>query len=80
MRNRLARSTARMHARHLDPMVLDLYALPAQIGMPIYKAWNAKEDLLDLLAPARSHSDRTEISKRRTRCYAGRDAAWLPPE
>jgi hypothetical protein len=49
LRNRLTRSGARMHARHLDPMVDDLRSLPKKIGLPILAAWNAKEDLMDLL-------------------------------
>lgn len=39
-------------------MVDDLQALPARLGRPILAAWNAKEDLLDLLALARTHPDR----------------------
>jgi hypothetical protein len=54
LRNRLTRSAARMHEKHLDPMIDDLRALPAPIGTPILAAWNAKEDLLDLLALART--------------------------
>ena len=50
LRNRLARSAARMHAAHLDPVVEDLDALPSRICKPVLGAWNAKEDLLDLLA------------------------------
>lgn len=50
LRNRLTRSAARMNAEHLDPMIDDLHALPTGIGTPILAAWNAKEDLLDLLA------------------------------
>jgi hypothetical protein len=49
LRNRLTRSGAWMHARHLDPMVDDLRSLPKKIGLPILAAWNAKEDLMDLL-------------------------------
>jgi hypothetical protein len=33
-------------------MVEDLQALPARLSRPILAAWNAKEDLLDLLALA----------------------------
>lgn len=39
-----------MHESHLDPMIDDLRAVTAEIGTPILAAWNAKEDLLDLLA------------------------------
>lgn len=69
LRNRLTRSAARMHATHLDPMIDDLQALPAAIGTPILAAWNAKEDLLDLLALARTHPDRTAIWTRLSRFY-----------
>jgi hypothetical protein len=52
LRNRLTRPAARIHAKHLDPMVDDLKALPKKIGAPILAAWNAKEDLMGLLAHA----------------------------
>lgn len=92
LRNRLTRSAARMHAKHLDPMVDDLHALPTGIGTPILTAWNAKEDLLDLLALARTHPDRTAIWARLSRFYercgasgqpelerlAGTVSAWWP--
>ena len=61
LRNRLTRSAARMHEKHLDPMIDDLRALPAAIGAPILDACNAKEDLLDLLALARTHPCRAAI-------------------
>lgn len=69
LRNRLTRSAARMHAAQLDPMVDDLRALPDKIGVPILTAWNAKEDLLDLLALARAHPPRSVISNALTRFY-----------
>ncbi|MEV0169333.1 ISL3 family transposase [Nonomuraea fuscirosea] len=78
LRNRLTRSAARMHARQLDPMVDDLQALPARLGAPILAAWNAKEDLLDLLALARTHPDRTVIAERLFRCYDRCAASGLP--
>lgn len=78
LRNRLTRSAARMHGRHLDPMVLDLYALPPTIGRPILAAWNAKEDLLDILALARTHPDRSTISHRLARFYQACADAGLP--
>jgi transposase len=78
LRNRLTRSAARMHAKHLDPMVLDLHALPVKIGMPIYRAWNAKEDLLDLLALARTQPDRTTVSSRLIRFYEACADSGLP--
>jgi transposase len=78
LRNRLTRSAARMHARQLDPMVDDLHALPARLGRPILAAWNAKEDLLDLLALARTHPDRTVIADRLFRFYDRCAASGLP--
>lgn len=78
LRNRLTRSAARMHAKHLDPTVLDLYTRPAKIGMPIYRAWNAKEDLLDLLALARTLPSRVEVSRRLTRFYEACADSRLP--
>jgi transposase len=78
LRNRLTRSAARMHATHLDPMVDDLRALPAGIGTPILAAWNAKEDLLDLLALARSHPDRTAVWTRLSRFYERCGTSGLP--
>lgn len=68
LRNRLTRSAARRHANHLDPMVDDLAAL-GQLGADILTAWNAKEDLLDLLALARAHPDRAVIAHRLHRFY-----------
>jgi transposase len=78
LRNRLTRSAARMHAKHLDPMVDDLHTLPTAIGTPILAAWNAKEDLLDLLALARTHPDRTAIWTRLSRFYERCGASGLP--
>lgn len=78
LRNRLTRSAARMHATHLDPMVDDLHALPTGIGTPILTAWNAKEDLLDLLALARTHPDRAVIWTRLSRFYERCSASGLP--
>ncbi|MEV0382760.1 ISL3 family transposase [Nonomuraea sp. NPDC050643] len=78
LRNRLTRSAARMHARQLDPMVDDLQALPARLGAPILAAWNAKEDLLDLLALARTHPDRHVIADRLFRFYDRCASSGLP--
>jgi transposase len=69
LRNRLTRSAQRMHADHLDPMVDDLHSLPKRIGKPILAAWNAKEDLLDLLALTRTQPVRSVIADRLTRFY-----------
>lgn len=78
LRNRLTRSAARMHEKHLDPMIDDLHALPATIGVPIMAAWNAKEDLLDLLALARTHPDRAAIWTRLSRFYERCATSDLP--
>jgi transposase len=68
LRNRLTRSAARVHGKHLDPMVIDLMKL-RRIGAEVLAAWEAKEDLLDLLALARTDPDRHVISHRVTRFY-----------
>ncbi len=77
LRNRLTRSAARMHGSELDPMVDDLQAL-GRIGKPILAAWNAKEDLLDLLALARTNPDRTVIAERLFRFYDRCAVSGLP--
>jgi transposase len=59
-------------------MIDDLHALPAGIGVPILAAWNAKEDLLDLLALARTHPDRAVIWARLSRFYERCGASGLP--
>lgn len=40
------------------PLLDELSNLPTAIGEPIIAAWNAKEDLLDLLATARTQPNR----------------------
>ena len=77
LRNRLTRCAARMHANHLDPMVDDLAAL-GRLGTDILAAWNAKEDLLDLLALARTHPDRSVVADRLYRFYSRCAQAGLP--
>jgi transposase len=69
-RNRLTRSAARMRAEHVDRLTDTLSNLPAKIGAPILAAWNAKEDLLDLLALARTRPDRETIARLLHRFYA----------
>ncbi|HEY1715269.1 MAG TPA: ISL3 family transposase [Solirubrobacteraceae bacterium] len=78
LRNRLTRAGARMHAKHLDPMIDDLRALPLRIGAPILKAWNVKEDLMDLLALHGTHPNRPEISALLIRFYENAAACGLP--
>jgi transposase len=68
LRNRLTRSAARMHANHLDPMVDQLAAL-GKLGTDLLVAWNAKEDLLDLLALARTNPNREHIARLLYRFY-----------
>ncbi|MBE1604794.1 hypothetical protein [Actinopolymorpha pittospori] len=51
-----------MRAEHVDHLVDGLQALLATVGQPVLAAWNAKEDLLDLLAKARTRPDRTTFS------------------
>ncbi|MGP4105060.1 transposase [Nonomuraea sp. KM90] len=70
-RNRLTHSAARRHGSQLDPMLDDLHALPTPAGQarPILTARNAREDLLDLLALARTHPDRSIIAARLFRFY-----------
>src|SRR6266540_5243896 len=66
-----------MHADHLAPMVDDLCSL-GRLGADILTACNAKEDLLDLLALARTHPDRRAIAER-LHCFYTRCAeAGLP--
>jgi transposase len=77
LRNRLTRSAAKIHAGHLDPMADDLAALPAKTGVPILAAWNAKEDLMDLIA-LMHHPARTTIAHRLFRFYESCAASGLP--
>jgi transposase len=78
MRNRLTRSAARMPGKHVDRLVDTLQTLPAAIGAPILAAWNAKEDLLDLLAIARTQPNREHIHRLLHRFYARCAASDLP--
>lgn len=78
LRNRLTRSAAKTSGALLDPMIDDLRALPKEIGEPIIKAWNCKEDLMDLLALTHTHPSRAEIYRRLERFYASCAASGLP--
>jgi transposase len=78
MRNRLTRSAARMPGRHVDRLVDTLEALPAAIGAPILTAWNAKEDLLDLLATTRTQPDREHVHRLLNHFYTRCAASDLP--
>jgi transposase len=78
LRNRLTRSAARIRGEHVDCLLDELSALPATIATPILSAWNAKEDLLDLLALARTHPDREQVARRLHRFYTRCADAGVP--
>lgn len=78
LRNRLTRSAARMRAEHVDTLLDELSCLPAAIATPILAAWNAKEDLLDLLALARTQPDREQIARLLYRFYQRCAGSGLP--
>lgn len=78
LRNRLTRAGARMHAKHMDPMIDDLRALPKKIGDPILRAWGCKEDLMDLLALHGTNPNRPEIGALLVRFYENAAASGLP--
>uniref|UniRef100_UPI0029C9B07D ISL3 family transposase n=1 Tax=Micromonospora sp. RTP1Z1 TaxID=2994043 RepID=UPI0029C9B07D len=69
LRNRLTRSARRMRAERVDKLCDDLSGLPAGISVPVMAAWNAKEDLLDLLALARTHPTREHVAQLLHRFY-----------
>jgi hypothetical protein len=58
-----------MRGEHVDALLDELSALPGKIATPILAAWNAKEDLLDLLALARTNPDRQHVAHRLHRFY-----------
>src|SRR4051794_2574509 len=69
-----------MRGEHVDRLTDTLESLPTEIGTPILAVWNAKEDLLDLLALARRHPDREAIARLLHRFYvrcAGSDLLEL---
>ncbi|MET8361303.1 ISL3 family transposase [Micromonospora sp. NPDC005171] len=78
LRNRLTCSAARMSGQHVDRLAVTLQALPAAIGAPILAAWNAKEDLLDLLALARTRPDREHVHRLLHRVYTRCAPSDLP--
>jgi transposase len=55
------RNAARLSDQHLAELQADLKLLTKRIGVPIRAAWNAKEDLLELLALARTHPGRRDV-------------------
>ncbi|MFG2043911.1 transposase [Dactylosporangium sp. NPDC048998] len=60
------------------PLPDELASLPPAIGNPIITAWHAKEDLLDLLATARTHPDREQVRDLLYRFYRRCADASLP--
>jgi len=78
LRNRLTRSARRMRAERVDKLCDDLAQLPTSIGTPILTAWNAKEDLHDLLALARTHPNREHVARLLHRFYQRCAASDLP--
>jgi HPt (histidine-containing phosphotransfer) domain-containing protein len=67
-----------MRGEHVDALLDELSARPAAIATPILAAWNAKEDLLDLLALARTGPDRQQVTRRLHRFYSRCAEAGLP--
>ena len=78
LRNRLTRNASRMLAEHVDELEGELADLPKKIGVPILAAWNAKEDLLDLLASARTNPNREDIADLLYRFYRRCAQSGLP--
>jgi transposase len=78
LRNRLTRNAARMRGEHVDALLDDLSNQPEPIAAPITTAWHAKEDLLDLLALARTQPDREIIRDLLHRFYQRCADADLP--
>ena len=66
-----------MRAEHVDDLEADVRATRS-IGLPILAAWNAKEDLLDLLALARTEPDRERLAALLDRFYRRCANADLP--
>lgn len=78
LRNRLTRSAARMRGELVDALLDELSNLPEAIAAPINAAWTVKEDLLDLLALARTHPNREDIRDLLHRFYQRCADADLP--
>jgi transposase len=78
LRNRLTRKAADLSDEHLAELQADLKLLPKRIGEPITTAWNAKEDLLDLLALARTHPSRGQIIDALCQFYTRCGESGLP--
>jgi transposase len=78
VRNRLTRRADSLSDQHLAELQTDLNLLPKRIREPIFAAWNAKEDLLDLLALARTHPSRGQIVDALCQFYARCGDSGLP--
>jgi len=78
LRNRLTRSATRMRGEHVDALLDELSNLPEAIAEPITAAWHAKEDLLDLLALARTQPNREQVRDLLHRFYQRCADADLP--
>jgi transposase len=78
LRNRLTRSARRMSGDHVADLEGELKDLPPRIGVPILSAWNAKEDLLDLLALARTCPNREDVADLLYRFYDRCARSGLP--
>ena len=69
LRNRLTRSAPGCAPSTSTSSAPNSPSYPPRIGVPILAAWNAKEDLLDLLALARTHPDREHVARLLHRFY-----------
>jgi transposase len=78
LRNRLTRCAARMSGDLVAELEGELKGLPTRIGAPILAAWNAKEDLLDLLATARTEPNREDVADLLYRFYRRCAESGLP--
>jgi transposase len=67
-----------MRGEHVDALLDELACLPAPIGAPITAAWHATEDLLDLLATARTQPDREPVRDLLHRFYQRCADAGVP--
>jgi transposase len=78
LRNRLTRSARRMRGERVDILCDEISALPTTIAAPVLTAWNAKEDLHDLLALARTSPDREHTARLLHRVYQRCADAGIP--
>jgi transposase len=78
LRNRLTRRADSLSDQQLAELQTDLKLLPKRIREPITAAWNAKEDLLDLLALARTYPSRGQIVDALYQFYSRCGESGLP--